>query len=491
MKNKKFSLYDIIKLVENESISENYVRYLCGLVNEKRYKHQEVVDIKILISLLNLSEKDARGFIFNYTVPQLNKEFDIIKISNNTCVNIELKSEVKKHEEILEQLIQNEHYLKLLGKEKLCLYTFISATKTLYKFNNGEIVETDVQDLENVLLNLEAVEIDLDEVYKPKNVLVSPLNSSEKFLNNNYLLTENQRNIKKAIFEYISSETTDRFVGLTGGPGTGKTLLIYDLAKEFAKSKRILLVHSGILCSGHYYLNSRLNNIKIIAAKDLKLREIKDVDIVIVDEAHRLHEMEFNKVNRWVKRAKAICIFSYDIGQKLSYSEKNRSTSDNIQKLCESKTFKLTNKIRTNKELALFITCLLDMSKYREEYKFENVAIYYEPYKKEAVNFAKKLESNEEYTFISYTPSFYNHSMDYQKTDLNTHTVIGQEFEKVCMIIDDNFSYKGNKLVAKWHPNPDYLFEQLLYQGLTRVRSKLAIIITEKEVLDKVLSMFT
>ena len=81
--------------------------------------------------------------------------------------------------------------------------------------------------------------------------------------------------------------------------------------------------------------------------------------------------------------------------------------------------------------------------------------------------------------------------MDYQKTDLNTHTVIGQEFEKVCMIIDDNFSYKGNKLVAKWHPNPDYLFEQLLYQGLTRVRSKLAIIITEKELLDKVLSMFT
>lgn len=59
------------------------------------------------------------------------------------------------------------------------------------------------------------------------------------------------------------------------------------------------------------------------------------------------------------------------------------------------------------------------------------------------------------------------------------------------MIIDDNFSYVENKLIGKTHPNPDYIFEKLLYQGLTRVRSKLAIIITEEETLNRILDMFT
>jgi len=107
-----------------------------------------------------------------------------------------------------------------------------------------------------------------------------------------------------------------------------------------------------------------------------------------------------------------------------------------------------------------------------------------------AVDLAKSLARNEEYAYISYTPSFYDTRIDYQKTDLNTHNVIGQEFDKVCMIIDDNFYYEGDRLVGKMHPNPDYIFEKLLYQGLTRVRSSLAIIITDENILDNVLKMF-
>ena len=146
--------------------------------------------------------------------------------------------------------------------------------------------------------------------------------------------------------------------------------------------------------------------------------------------------------------------------------------------------------MRTNKELALFITCLFDLTKYREEYVFNNVKIIYEPNQLHAVNIAKKLDFENEYTYITYTPSFYDDALDYQKTDRNTHTVIGQEFENVCMIVDNNFYYVNKKLQAVTHPNPDYLFTKLLYQGLTRVRSKLAIIITEKSILENVLSMF-
>jgi hypothetical protein len=118
------------------------------------------------------------------------------------------------------------------------------------------------------------------------------------------------------------------------------------------------------------------------------------------------------------------------------------------------------------------------------------VQIVFEPNKRKAVSLAKKLQRGKEYTYITYTPSFYDATLDYQKSDLNTHTVIGQEFDKVCMIIDDDFYYEGDHLKGRRHPNPDHIFEKLLYQGLTRVRNKLAIIITDKEILNRVLPMF-
>ncbi len=237
------------------------------------------------------------------------------------------------------------------------------------------------------------------------------------------------------------------------------------IAKELSKANQILMVHSGILCDGHYELNRQLSNIKIISAKELRLREIKDVDIVIVDEAHRLYTNLLDKIERWVKKSKTICLFSYDAGQTLSASEKRRHTAEAIDRICEKNRYHLTNKIRTNKELALFITCLKDLSKFRDEYSFPNVKVIYEPNLVKAVARAKSFEMDG-YTYISFTASFFNHELDYQKSTHNTHNVIGQEFEGVCMILDNNWRYVGDKLVGSTHPNPDYLFEQLLYQGV-------------------------
>ena len=46
------------------------------------------------------------------------------------------------------------------------------------------------------------------------------------------------------------------------------------------------------------------------------------------------------------------------------------------------------------------------------------------------------------------------------------------------MIMDDTFYYDNNqRLRAKEHPNPNYLYTKLLLQGLTRVREKLALIV--------------
>ena len=492
MKNIIVSLRDMVKLSHNAELSEPYIRYLCGIDIEHQYRHQEIADIAAFLDGIIIPEDKLSGFIYGYVVPQLNKEFDLIKITESTCLNIELKSGDVSREKIERQLLQNRHYLKLLNKQTLLSYTYVSKANTAFTMDDhNNVVECPVSELVSAMnaLESEAVVLDLDSVFTPKNILVSPLNSTERFLCGDYLLTENQEIIKKDILQYVEGNVADRFVGLTGGPGTGKTLLIYDIARELAKSQRILIVHSGILCDGHRELDEQLSNIKIISAKELRLKEIRDVDIVIVDEAHRLYTETLDKVDQWVKRAKTTCIFSYDAGQMLSYAERRRRSSETIDRLCDGHIYKLTNKIRTNKELALFITCLRDLSKFRGEYSFPNVAIFFEPDKQKAIFQAKAMEQ-EGYTYISYTPSIYHSDLDYQVGTYNTHKVIGQEFEGVCMLIDENFYYdECGHLSGVTHPNPDYLFEQLLYQGLSRVRSKIALVITSEDILKRVLPL--
>ena len=97
------------------------------------------------------------------------------------------------------------------------------------------------------------------------------------------------------------------------------------------------------------------------------------------------------------------------------------------------------------------------------------------------------------YQFIVYTPSkFYSNAIDHYSCNpkyLNTHHVIGQEFDKVVLMMDENFKYDINgELSGKEHPNPDYIFSKLFYQNITRVREKLCIVVlNNKDLFSKLL----
>ena len=48
------------------------------------------------------------------------------------------------------------------------------------------------------------------------------------------------------------------------------------------------------------------------------------------------------------------------------------------------------------------------------------------------------------------------------------------------MLMDNSFYYDDNNLLQGIpHPNPDYLYPNLFYQGITRVREKIALVIVE------------
>lgn len=487
MTNKPVSLMQLVNLVDEPELSKSFVSYSAGLSITRQYNHYEITDINKLLMCLGLNTLESEGFIFGYIVPQLNKEFDLLKITEDYVLNIELKSRPKDKNIIEKQLLQNRHYLKLLNKDIHC-FTFVSSNKTLYKLEGDSLQEGSFDELKDLCSSKSTYDIDLDELFAPKNILVSPLNDTERFLKNDYLLTENQENIKKKILAKESKLDSACFIGLTGKPGTGKSLLLYNIAMELSKDKEVLIIHSGILCEGHEQLQNKVPNLNISSAKDLRLKEINNVDYVLVDEAQRLYESALDKIERWVVKAKTICIFSYDPDQRVSYSENNRNTVDRINNLCGDNKEKLTEKIRTNKEMALFIRYLMDTNKNKTKVKFSHVKIFYEPDQEKAMELVKSIV-DDGYQYISITPSFYDKALDYQKGKENTHTVIGQEFDKVCMIMDSNFYYQNGILKAKQHPNPDYIFTKLLYQGITRARSDLALILTDKDLLKNIIEL--
>lgn len=74
---------------------------------------------------------------------------------------------------------------------------------------------------------------------------------------------------------------------------------------------------------------------------------------------------------------------------------------------------------------------------------------------------------------------------------INSHHVIGLEFDYVLVVINKDFFYQDGKLNAIRHPNPNYIYTQLLYQEVTRVREHLCIIIEENlQLLSDIMKIF-
>lgn len=67
---------------------------------------------------MGLSLEMLDGFFYGYRIPQIGKEFDLLKFTETECLNIELKSQAVPLEQVLSQLKKNKYYLAHLGKKE-------------------------------------------------------------------------------------------------------------------------------------------------------------------------------------------------------------------------------------------------------------------------------------------------------------------------------------------------------------------------------------
>ena len=110
------------------------------ITSNKKIKSQEIEGIKNLTYMIlktNNNISILNNYFLNYTIPQIGKEFDLLRIGDNYIVNIEIKSESTNYK-IIKQQERNRYYLSFLNKE-IHIYTYITTDNKLWglpKFNS-------------------------------------------------------------------------------------------------------------------------------------------------------------------------------------------------------------------------------------------------------------------------------------------------------------------------------------------------------------------
>ncbi|WP_340202004.1 DNA/RNA helicase domain-containing protein [Ascidiimonas sp. W6] len=474
----------------NNELLKRYLSY-----NNLKIKDNEVEDISSLVnSFSKIAEdlKEFNNFYVGYTIPQISKEFDLLRFGGESLVNIEIKR-TSTQEKIQKQLVQNRYYLSFLGRT-MYSFTYIVNQEKFYTLNAlNELVATSVDDVMFVLRKQKSINIpDINTLFNPSNYLISPFNSTEKFIQKQYFLTNQQDKIKKLIVDEISNDQSS-FFSIYGRAGTGKTLLTYDITNEYISSKqKVLVIHCGKLNQGHYELRDTYSW-NIIPIRDLTSVKLTEFDLIVVDEVQRIYPSQLDTIFQAIKKNHSVGIFSYDPRQCLRKWETNNNIEEKILSQEGVKKFELTKKIRTNKEIAYFIQGLFDKGKVNPIPSNRNIDVNYFRNYESATAYIELLKQDN-WTAINYTPSK-KHNHPYERFSVissnNAHEVIGQEFDKVIAVLDSHFYYDGNKLSTKGYKSkPYYHPTKMLLQIMTRTRLKLSvIIINNEEILEQCINL--
>lgn len=422
------------------------------------------------------------GYYVGYTIKQLGKEFDLLRFGDNYIINIELKRE-QTEEKVLSQMRKNYYYLKFLGKQ-IKQFTCLDSGKIYeYQMHDDTIISVDEKCVSECIKEHQYnSSVNPDDVFVPSNYLISPFNSPQRFIKNEYFLTQAQQNIKNEAIAFLEKNQKSVYC-ISGNAGTGKTLLIYDIAKEYLENhKTATIIHCGILNGGQETLNL-LHKWKIFAIREIHKdsidKKVSASDVIIVDESQRIRDHQLKLILDKAKELAIPVIFSYDKKQYLHTCEKKDLYEYVLSNYPEFVLGQgtLTNKIRTNKELASFVKNMFDIGSSNDHLNYDSVSVEYIDNIEDLREYTKLLKQDE-WMVATYTVSQYSQDSNYEISDISqktAHGVIGQEFSKVVAIMNSSFGYNDkNQLVERKNYYSSY---GMLYQIVTRVVNELKIIV--------------
>lgn len=427
----------------------------------------------------------------------VSEEFDMLRFSKQKIINIELKSTHISEERILRQLKRHSYLLSSISTDmEVSLYTFVSATEILYKFNEEteELLQITFEQLFGDI-PCDYIEYNYLESLVDTSFIISPYSESERFFSNQYFLNNEQEQAKKRLIN-----SSKIYVGLKGAAGTGKSLILFDVAKEFSNNGEKVLF---VFCSAIYDHDTirKINEqsgFQFIDIRDLGSTSLNNYDIVIIDESQRLKQEQWNKLVNTAKSGEINkLILSVDNAQTLRPEEKILD----IQGILSDEKYKnaveyvdcLTTRVRTDIELSTFIRkffnirernlSVLDFPKVNAVY-FENECV--------ARDFIQSCIDNEGYISIEMPekrawmgngktklPKFYENSLD-------GFRVIGREYDKVLLPLTHRVTHNADgKIAVPVEYGYNFLAENGLFQAITRVKKQLLLVVIKNKALFK------
>lgn len=469
---KSLSIYT---LTRNQTINclSKLERQLSGRENFLKIRTWELDSMKALVQQLEMYMSDvcAVRFFYSFQIPRLGKEFDLLQIKDSQIVNIELKSGVVSDEAIRKQLIQNRYYLSVLGKP-IQSYTYISSQNRLVRLTKHDhIVDAE---WERLCLDLQKEGIDyegdIEQLFRAELYLISPITDPVRFLKKEYFLTSQQRDIERKILRELRANRSGYF-WFSGLPGTGKTLLLYDIAMKLSVRHRVCVIHCEETGNKWKILHERLRRIEFLSdSQPMERQKFEQYSGILVDEAHLLSP---EKLQCLLEQSKGKpVIFSSDSEEMISPEELDRRNIEMLEALPDIKTFRLTNRIRMNEELSHFILSMMHLPERKNQRRYPHISVAYANDEKEAEILLKDY-SRQGYLYLT------------EKLELENR-------EKIVMLLDEQYYYdERGYLRASFHGESGNSYVRSVFHRLNQAKEKIALIVKENEqVYSKILDLF-
>ena len=466
---KSISIYALTRKQNIEHL-QKLEQQLSGREHMLKMKEWELESMRALVERLELHMQDvsALRLFYSFQIPRLGKEFDLLQIRENQIINIELKSGAVSEEAIQKQLIQNRYYLSALGKP-IQSYTYISSQNRLMRLTNHDhVIEASWNQL-CAALQKEGKDYsgDIENLFRAEWYLFSPLTEPNRFLNKEYFLTAQQRDIKRQILKKIREEQTG-FFSFSGLPGTGKTLLLYDIAMKLSNRQQVCIIHCGEAGKKWEILHKRLQRIDFLSDNQLETQfSLEDYHAILVDEAHLLSVEKLN-VLLDMSEDRPI-IFSSDSEEMISPKEIDQSTMKRMEELPNLQTFRLTNRIRTNAELSSFIQNMMHLPVRKNQNGYPHVSVVYANYTKEADMLVQ-----------DYVRQGYQYFPQMEGAKLGTTAV--RDTEQMVVVLDERYYYDDELYFRSIHPMKNGQSEvRQLFHLLNQAKENLAFVVKGNE----------
>ncbi|ORI79435.1 hypothetical protein BMS90_06765 [Leuconostoc mesenteroides subsp. mesenteroides] len=306
---KEVSLLELLNVINtnNDNLIHSYLK-----LHDYEYnfiKNKEQIDIKELTSyktLLDhlitvLSPAQSLGFHLGFKLKdQANTQFDLLKVANDTVVNIEFKSETP-NKKISKQATEHFRFLSMVFSRVIILEHLASTDELWIYDDKSKEMKLISYDKVKKLIPNDSTDLRVLSDLSRSDFLVAPYNEPEKFMKSAYELTSDQKEISHKIVSNATDMSmiskTNHMSMINGGPGSGKTLLLIDIVRELKKRDfSIGMVMGARPSSGQKELMEKLD-VSLYWYYNLEsLSPLIDKDVLVFDETQRITQNIIDEV---------------------------------------------------------------------------------------------------------------------------------------------------------------------------------------------------